>query len=88
MVRTINRRDLNQRSGQILDEVLASGEPVRVVGRDGRAVLITADPEGVYERWKAAGLVRPATRRPEAEPERQTTASTVEEIMDDLRGDR
>ena len=60
-MKTINRRTLNQTLASVLDSVLDSGEPVRVQGRDGRAVEISRAPEPAttYDEWKRTRLVRP-----------------------------
>ena len=57
---TINRRTLNHNLGKILDTVLETGEPIRVEGRDGRAVTISAAPktETTWERWVRTGQVK------------------------------
>ncbi len=89
-MKSINRRELNQRSGQILNEVLDSGEPVRVVGRDGRAIVIAPDTsasESVYEQWARAGMIGHRTRTL-AEPPNLSTSSSMGDILDDIRADR
>ncbi|MCL2594421.1 MAG: hypothetical protein FWD83_02690 [Promicromonosporaceae bacterium] len=58
-VKTINRRTLNQSLASVLDAVLDTGEPVRVEGRDGRAVVIDRAPEETtWERWNRTGAIR------------------------------
>lgn len=61
-MKTINRRQLNHGLAQVLDEVLETHEPVRVEGRDGRAVVISAETktETPWERWNRLGLIEPA----------------------------
>jgi hypothetical protein len=87
-MKRINRRELNQRSGQIVDEVLATGEPVEVVGRDGRAVVISVKPETTYERWVREGLVIPA-KNPGAwaDVPRVASSRTYDEIRRDMEED-
>lgn len=61
-MKTINRRSLNQHLASVLDEVIETQEPIRVEGRDGRAVVISPDvtTETPWERWHRLGLIRPA----------------------------
>jgi antitoxin (DNA-binding transcriptional repressor) of toxin-antitoxin stability system len=86
-MRTVNRRELNQRSGQIIDEVLASGEPIEVLTRGRGSVVIAPKPESVYEQWKAQGLIKPAAGRL-SETSRARSPRSVRELLDDIRGDR
>jgi antitoxin (DNA-binding transcriptional repressor) of toxin-antitoxin stability system len=86
-VRTVNRRELNQRSGQIIDEVLRSGEPIEVLTRGRGSVIIAPKPASVYEQWKAQGLIKPATGRLSETP-RARSPRSVQELLDDIRGDR
>jgi antitoxin (DNA-binding transcriptional repressor) of toxin-antitoxin stability system len=60
-MRTINRRTLAHETASVLDQVLETGEPVEVVGRDGRAVVIMPRPESLLARWEAQGLVQKAS---------------------------
>jgi prevent-host-death family protein len=85
-MRSINRRELNQRSGQIIDEVLATGEPVEVVSRGRGSVIITPKPNSLYERWQAQGLIMPGTGRFSDAPQSRSTRS-VQELLDETRGD-
>jgi prevent-host-death family protein len=86
-MRTVNRRELNQRSGKIIDEVLATGEPVEVVTRGRGSVIITPKPASLYEQWKAQGLIKPATGRLSDAPQASSPRS-VQELLDEIRGDR
>ncbi len=87
-MRTINRRTLNQSSGKVLDEVIRTGEPVRVLGRDGSSVLITKGSLSTYERWVRDGLIRQATGPGLSKAPTLESTSSVQEILDDLRADR
>jgi hypothetical protein len=87
-MKKVNRRELNQRSGQIVDEVLATGEPIEVVTRDRGSVIISKKPESTYERWVREGLVIPA-KKPggwqDIKPVK--SARSVEEILADMEED-
>lgn len=52
-MKTVNRRTFNQEVSRILNHVIETGEAVKVVGRDGRAVLVSPAPaeETKQERW-------------------------------------
>ncbi|WP_459984925.1 hypothetical protein [Nocardioides sp. AN3] len=52
-MRTINRRTFNQEVSRVVNQVIETGEAVKVVGRDGRAVLVSPAPveETKQERW-------------------------------------
>ncbi len=86
-MRTINRRELNQHSGRILDEVLASGEPVEVVTRGGRSVVISPRSASLFEDWVRRGMVMPA-EMPLDEAPRATSPRSVDEIRRDVDADR
>ncbi len=64
---TINRREFNHHVGRVLDRVLATGEPIRVEGRDGRAVVVSpADgTTTVFEQWERSGLIQEASGDPD-----------------------
>lgn len=52
-MKTVNRRTFNQEVSRILNHVIETGEAVKVVSRDGRAVLVSPAPaeESKQERW-------------------------------------
>jgi hypothetical protein len=59
-VKTINRRTLNHSLASVLDAVIETREPIRVEGRDGRAVIIEPEPEREetpWERWNRLGTI-------------------------------
>ena len=85
-MKTISRRELNQRSGRILDEVLATGEPVEVVTRGVGSVVISRRPESQYEEWVRLGLVRPSTARLDRAP-RTSSPRSVDEMRRDIDSD-
>lgn len=85
-MRSINRRELNQRSGQIIDEVLATGEPVEVVTRGVGSVVISRREESLYDEWVRIGLVTPADGFL-ADAPRARLSRTVDEILDDISSD-
>lgn len=87
-MRSVNRRELNQQSGRIIDEVLDSGEPVEVKTRGRGSVMIIPKPESLLDQWIAQGLTRPATRFTFDGIPQFTSPRTVKEIMDEIRGDR
>lgn len=84
----INRRDLNHGLARVLDQVIATGEPVEIMTRNGPSLLISLKPETTIERWEREGLIRGATN---SETLRAgctlTTTETAEEILDSIRGD-
>lgn len=85
-MRRVTRRQLSHDSARILDEVLATGEPVEVTTRARQSVIITPKPESLYEQWKAQGLVKPASGRfSELEPAHSDR--TVAEILADIESD-
>jgi len=50
-MKTINHRQLSQHSGQILDEVAATGEPVEVVSKSGGPTfVITVKADTQYDQ--------------------------------------
>ena len=80
-MKTINRRTLNQSLASVLDGVLDPGEPVRVEGRDGRAVVIERAPaETPYERWVRTGAIRYGRQ---CTPEEWAAISKVEGVDSD-----
>ena len=85
-MRTINRRELNQHSGKILDEVLATGEPVEVVTRGVGSVVISKRTESLYENWVRIGVVEQGEHSLHEAP-RVTSSRSIEEILDDLSSD-
>ncbi|HEY3737390.1 MAG TPA: hypothetical protein VGL26_08085 [Jatrophihabitans sp.] len=88
-MKQINRRELNQRSGQILDEVIATGEPVEVISRDGESVIISKKPESTYERLVREGFLIPAKRVGSwADVKPVESKRSVEEIMAEMEEDR
>jgi hypothetical protein len=87
-MKKVNRRELNQRSGQIVDEVLATGEPIEVVTRDRGSVIISKKPESTYERWVREGLVIPAKSSLRFdEPLPEVDSRSIEEILGDMEED-
>lgn len=87
-MRTIKRRDLSHHSGAILDEVIKTGEPVRVTNRDGEAVIISKEPVSLYEQWKRDGLIEEATSQlPWSEVPTMHSDLSVAEILDEIKGD-
>ncbi|MCL2781447.1 MAG: hypothetical protein FWD74_08200 [Actinomycetia bacterium] len=60
-MKTVSRRQLNQYSGRIIDEILLTGEPVEVVTRGADSVVISRKIGSVYQEWKRLDLVAPAT---------------------------
>jgi len=52
-MKTVNRRTFNQEVSRIVNQVIETGEAVKVVGRDGKAVLVSPAPaeETKQERW-------------------------------------
>lgn len=85
-VRTINRRELNQQSGKIIDEVLATGEPVEVVTRGVGSVVISKRVESLYDHWVRIGVVEPSEHMLHEAP-RVTSSRSIDEILDDLSSD-
>ncbi len=85
-MRIVTRRQLSHDSARILDEVLATGEPVEVTTRGRGAVIIAPKPTSLYEQWKAQGLVKPATARLSNLAPAHSDRS-VAEILADLESD-
>jgi len=56
-MRTVTRRDLNHSLAEVLDSVMTTGEPVEVLTRGGRPLVITLKSESVYDTWVRQGLV-------------------------------
>ncbi len=83
----VNRRELNQRSGKIIDAVLDTGEPVEVTTRGRGSVIITRRPTSLLEQWEAQGLVKPATRRTLEGIHLGSSPRTAQELLDEIRGD-
>lgn len=80
-MKTINRRTLNQQLASVLDGVLDTGEPVKVEGRDGRAVVIERAPEETaWERWVRTGAI---IEGKQGTPEEWLTRPTVEGASSD-----
>ena len=87
-MKTVTRRQLSHDSARILDEVLATGEPVEVVTRGRASVIIAPKPVSVYDQWKAQGLVKKATARwSDLAPSTAKSSSSVEDILNEVRGD-
>lgn len=85
-MRNVTRRQLSHDSARILDDVLATGEPVEVTTRGRGSVIITPKPTSLYEQWKAQGRVKPATGRlSDLEPVHSDR--TVAEILADIESD-
>jgi prevent-host-death family protein len=87
-MRSVNRRELNQQSGKIIDEVLDTGEPVEVVSRGRGSVIITPKPASLLEQWEAQGLVKPATRHSFEGIPQGSSPRTAKETLDEIRGGR
>ncbi len=88
-MKTYSKRELNQHSGRILREIEESGEPVLITpgnGRGGTSFMISPAPETPYERLKAAGKIRPATRRGFPGPIMKYEGD-FDELMHELRAD-
>ena len=90
-MKTIGRRDLNHRLAQVLDEVLATGEPVEIVTRGAPPLVLSVKPESVYDEWVRQGV---ATDRPgdlavlDSIVPMNDPGVTTEEILAAVRGDR
>lgn len=82
-MRTINRRQLNHYSAQVVDEVLATGEPVEVVTRGKGSVVISRKSESAYARWVRDGLVLDPVEDIDAVPP-VTTELSVEQLRAEL----
>jgi hypothetical protein len=85
-VKVITRRELAHQSARVLDDVLASGEPVEVRTRGGRSVVISLKPESTYERWIREGLAVEAAARPDRAP-RASSPRTVESLLGEIASD-
>jgi antitoxin (DNA-binding transcriptional repressor) of toxin-antitoxin stability system len=89
-VRTIGRRELNHRLAQVLDEVLATGEPVEIVTRGARPLVISLKSESLYDGWIRQGLVEQKLADLALLDSVVPVASerTTEEILGDVRDGR
>lgn len=89
-MKTINRRDLNHSLASVLDQVMSTGEPVEVVTRGGRPLVISLKAESVYDLWVRQGLVDDST--PDIDVldsiEASDSSATSEELLAEIRGDR
>ena len=89
-MKTVTRRELNHSLAQVLDQVIATGEPVEVVTRGGPPVVIALKQESLYDQWLRQGLVD------EVPPdlavldgiEPVDVGRTTEELLREVRGDR
>jgi len=87
-MKTINRRQLSQHSGKILDEVAATGEPVEVVSKSGGPTfVITVKADTQYDQWMQQGLVRRGGGQPHAAPTVQLDRDIVESVLADVAED-
>lgn len=90
LMKKVTRRELNHSLAQVLDSVMASGEPVEITTRGGRPLVIALKPESLYEQWVREGLVE--DRLPDTDklaairPARIGRSS--EELLADIRDDR
>ncbi len=85
-MRTINRRELNQKSGKIIDEVMATGEPVEVVTRGVGSVVISRRDESLYEQWTRLGLITPGEGFL-ADMPRARLSGPIDEVLRDISSD-
>lgn len=89
-MKTITRRQLNHSLAQVLDQVMTSGEPVEVVTRGGRPLVISVKAESVYDAWVRQGLVSDRAADIEAlegiEP--VEIGRTSDELLAEVRGER
>lgn len=89
--RTATLRELNQRSGKIIAEVVATGDDV-VVTDHGRPVarIIREEPvEDAWDRLIRLGDVVPASREwSTGELQTPSSGRTSAEILEELRADR
>jgi len=61
-MKTINRRTFSHDLATVLDQVIETGRPIRVAGRDGKAVIVSPDTqkESEWDRINRLGLIEPA----------------------------
>lgn len=88
-MKTYSKRELNQHSGRILREIEETGEPALIEpgrGRGGKSFIITPAPETPYERLKAAGKIRPATRKGYIRPVIDWDGD-IDELLEWLKGE-
>lgn len=85
-MRTVTRRELSHDSARILDEVLATGEPVEVTTKGRPSLLIYPKPASLYEQWESQGLIKRGEGRLAGLP-RASSPDSVQTILDDVRGD-
>lgn len=85
-MRSINRRELNQKSGKIIDEVMATGEPVEVVTRGVGSVVISRHDESLYEQWTRLGFVTPGEGFMDDMP-RVRLSRPIDEVLRDINSD-
>lgn len=88
---TITHRELRNNSSDILRRVEV-GESFTITNHGVPvAVISPVGGQSAYERMKAAGMVRPATKKFDfsaIKSIKRTDGLTTQEILDDVRGDR
>jgi hypothetical protein len=90
LVRTISRRELNHQLAKVLDQVIDTGEPVEVVTRGGRPLVISRKAETKFEAWVRQGLVNdfPADLSVLDDLRPADTGRSTESILADVRDNR
>lgn len=89
-MKAVTRRELNHSLAQVLDEVMTTGEPVEVVTRGGRPLVIALKPESQYDQWVRQGLVADAAPDVAAldAVEPVDIGRPSEDLLAEVRGDR
>jgi hypothetical protein len=88
-VKTINRRAFNHNLAAFTNQVIETGEPIRVRSDvDGRSFIVIPDAESDWERWERLGLIEdqsvPPTRFADLP---SLTGVSSDELIADLAGD-
>lgn len=89
-MRSVNRRQLNHNLAQVLDEVLATGEPVEIITRGAPPLVLSLKQESLFDGWLRLGLIDDVVPDLDAldavSPQRSTR--TTKEILANVRGGR
>jgi len=87
-MRSITRRELSRNCATILNQILATGEPVEVTTQGRDSLIITPKPRtDVYEQWVAQGLVLPGNGRSLADLPGGDSTRPLAEILADEESD-
>ncbi|MDR1266332.1 MAG: type II toxin-antitoxin system prevent-host-death family antitoxin [Propionibacteriaceae bacterium] len=93
-MRTVNKRELNHRTAQVLDHVATTGEPVTVTERGVPKWRVEpfGEARDPYARAIQEGRITPASNRSSAWPPPpragRRTSADVSRLIAEMKGDR